>query len=327
VSKYDIVKLIVPNFKPAKDVGTAFAPTNIALIKYWGKRNQELNLPMTSSLSISLADHGAHTAVSLSDADTIQLNGDVVDASSAFAKRLIQFLNLFRGPGVCFNIAIQSNVPIAAGLASSACGFASIVKALNDLYQWDLNAKSLSILARLGSGSACRSLWDGFVLWHAGVLDNGMDSYGEVLEEQWPDLRVGLLLIDTQEKSIGSRAAMQRTVDTSILYRAWPQKVSHDMPLLRQAISCKNFQIMGEIAESNALAMHATMLSASPSICYTTPETLMAMQKIWRLRAQGLSVYYTQDAGPNLKLLFLQKDHDTVIAEFNDAVIINPFSG
>ncbi|MDR3491634.1 MAG: diphosphomevalonate decarboxylase [Gammaproteobacteria bacterium] len=330
MKKSDVVKLILKEKHyqaPLNSVGKSFAPTNIALCKYWGKRNQEINLPVTSSLSISLGDKGATAEIKLNSfQDEIKLNGSDVALDSSFSQRLINYLNLFRQPDqIFFSINIVSNIPIAAGLASSACGFASIILALNALFGWQLLDSELSILARLGSGSASRSIWQGFVEWHAGSLEDGMDSYAQSLSAKWPELCIGLLIFNNSEKSISSREAMQRTVATSPLYSAWPDKVAADMIKLKDAISTHDFKLLGETAESNAMTMHATMLSAWPAVCYYMPETIMAMQKIWKLRTQDLEIYFTQDAGPNLKLLFLKKDITSVLNEFNKLEIIRLF--
>jgi diphosphomevalonate decarboxylase len=332
VKKADVVHLVLGDRwrMPARhESGKAFAPSNIALCKYWGKREQELNLPVTSSLSISLGNQGASAALSLHERehDEIVLNGKSVDVSASFSKRLSEYLNLFRLTSAQrFSIFIETNVPIAAGLASSACGFASIVQALDALFGWELDSKSLSILARLGSGSASRSIWQGFVEWHRGVREDGMDSSAEAIPDAWPDLRIGLLILSAGEKGLGSREAMQRTVTTGSLYSAWPTKVNSDLLLLKQAISDQDFQTLGKAAESNALAMHATMLSAWPPINYAIPETLLTMQKVWALREAGLSLYFTQDAGPNLKLLFQKQDSELIESHFPQIKVVNPFA-
>lgn len=334
MKKSDVIKLVFNAHssgalqKPVQEKGLAFAPTNIALCKYWGKRDAELNLPMTSSLSVTLPDMGAMTAISLQDepADNIILNGNPVEPGSQFYDRVEAFLDLFRtNKQWCANIDIKMNLPVAAGLASSASGFASLVSALNDLFQWQLSHRELSILARLGSGSAARSLWTGFVEWHAGVQADGMDSYAERLPYEWPELNIGILCLSDQPKSISSREAMQRTVNTSMLYRNWPQKVTHDIVIMRQALQTKNFSLLAGTAESNALSMHATMLSSWPPICYSLPETIAAMRQVWDLRNQGAEIYFTQDAGPNLKLLFVEKDKELVQKQFPTIEIIKPF--
>lgn len=329
--KIDVIQAILGerlHDQPQQEFAQQFAPSNIALCKYWGKRDQELNLPMTSSLSISLGNKGATTALKISreSQDFIFLNDQVVDLFSKFGKRLIDFLNLFRQNGQPhFEIRIHSNIPIAAGMASSACGFAAVVQALDELFGWNLPKNQLSILARAGSGSACRSIWQGFVEWHTGVRDDGMDSHGEPIVETWPELCIGILIVSAQDKGLGSREAMQRTITTSPLYSAWPAKVAQDLSLLKRAISVHDFELLGKTAESNALSMHATMLSAWPPISYHLPETMAAMRKIWDLRREGVGLYFTQDAGPNLKLLFLQQDAELIRSHFPTLEVLRPF--
>lgn len=327
MKKTDIVKMILKDKLHAtpREQGSAFCPTNIALCKYWGKRDPELNLPMTPSLSIALPTKGAQTTITCNDQqDIVFLNGQMLAAESHFVKRLFTFLDLFHpSRDYYFKIDIDMNLPVAAGLASSACGFASIVCALNALFDWELSRQNLSILARLGSGSAARSLWNGFVEWHAGVQSDGMDSFASPIPVVWPDLRIGILTMSSAEKSLSSREAMQRTIDTSVLYQRWPQKVVRDLVVLRQAIQNQHFSLLAGTAESNALSMHATMLSAWPPICYSLPETLAAMQQVWALRSEGLSLYFTQDAGPNLKLLFLAQDEALVRESFPAVEVID----
>jgi len=337
VKKSDVIRAVfhsllqeAPNkvWQPQHEKGLGFAPTNIALCKYWGKRDIELNLPMTSSLSIALPDKGALTSVSLHDQsyDRIILNDQEVVRDSAFAVRTSQFLDLFRPQKTGYlQIDIKMNIPVAAGLASSACGFASLVSALNDLFDWKLKKQSLSILARLGSGSAARSFWNGFVEWYAGVRPDGMDSFGEPLAFEWPELCVGILTMSEAEKPISSREAMQRTVNSSLLYGSWPKKVAQDLAILKQAMQVTNFPLLGGTAESNALTMHATMLSSWPPVCYFMPETIAAMHKIWKSRKEGLELYFTQDAGPNLKLLFLEQDKEQVQQLFPSVDIVKVF--
>lgn len=313
---------------PKREQGVAYAPTNIALCKYWGKRDSELNLPVTSSLSIALPDKGAMTTLTWNTdgRDTVTLNGTLLDADDSFVTRLVAYLDLFRTKDIWHvNVDIKMNIPVAAGLASSACGFASLVCALNDLMQWQLAARELSVLARLGSGSAARSMWNGFVIWHEGMREDGMDSYGEPLPTEWASLRIGILPISDQKKPISSREAMQRTVNSSSMYNCWARKVSQDLSIFKQALKVKNFSLLGGTAESNALSMHATMLSSWPPICYHLPETIAAMHQVWELRRQGLEVYFTQDAGPNLKLIFQDGQAEALKKVFTDLDVISVF--
>lgn len=330
MKKIDVVRKILDGKStvPAVGRGCAFAPSNIALCKYWGKRDTELNLPMTPSLSISLGDKGAETSIEevMADFDEIILNEMEIPFDHSFSRRLINFLDLFRpNERVRYRVVTKMNIPVAAGLASSAAGFAALVGALNQLYGWDLDDKSMSVLARIGSGSAARSLWHGFVEWRTGEREDGLDSYAQLLEGDWPDLRVGLHLLSTAQKPLSSREAMLRTVQTSQLYAAWPAQVKLDLQHLKEAIAEKDFDRLGQISEANALAMHATMMSAWPPVIYSLPETITAMQQVWTMRAEKLPVYFTQDAGPNLKLLFPASVQKTVCEFFPNLEICFPF--
>ena len=327
-----IVQKILENIpsEPVCDTAYAFAPSNLALCKYWGKRDTELNLPIAPSLSISLANKGAFTNISYEieqESDRYLLKGKQIGMETKFAKRLTNFLNLFRPrSNVYYRVMTDLNIPVAAGLASSACGFAALVLALNAFYNWNLSKQQLSILARLGSGSACRSLWKGFVEWQGGTRQDGMDSYGVLLSETWPELRIGALIVSQAEKTISSREAMQITQNTSPLYKYWPEQVASDLSGLKQAIRDHDFELLGRVAEANALLMHEMMLTSTPSIKYSLTETCEAMNAVWELRAAGAEVFFTQDAGPNLQLLFSAKDSELVKEFFPQVEIIAPFS-
>jgi len=329
-TKADIVKrILAERLETLQREADVFAPANIALCKYWGKRDTELNLPVTDSLSLSLGSLGSHCKMTINDgpADIVQLNGTALPSDHPFVSRLIHFLDLFRrSPERRFRIETVNTIPTAAGFASSASGFAAIVKALDALHGWQLPARSLSILARLGSGSASRSLWQGFVHWYAGRDADGMDSFAEPIAEPWPDLRIGLLILNRGSKATGSTEAMRRTVETSALYAAWPAQVKTDLAAIRQAIRERDFASLGTAAEANALAMHATMMAARPAVLYWQPESLAAMQQVWSARAAGLPVYFTMDAGPNLKLLFREADRPAIEQQFDGLVTANSWT-
>lgn len=324
-TKQDVVDHVLSHRSrhPARDKADAFAPSNIALCKYWGKRNEELNLPVTDSLSLSLGQHGSSITIRTGrENDSVVLNGSELHANDPFAIRTVSFVNLFRGGAGALLIEAQNTIPTAAGFASSASGFAALVRTLDALFEWDLDERSLSILARLGSGSACRSIFEGLVMWHAGSSGDGMDSYGEPLGIEWPELRIGLIVLSKKQKRIGSRTAMKRTVETSSLYQAWPQTVKRDVSAIRTAIAERNVREVGRIAERNALTMHATMMAADPAVIYWTPKSVHTMQRVWKARKEGLGVFFTMDAGPNLKLLYETHDQDNVLELFPELVTI-----
>jgi len=306
-----------------------FAPSNIALCKYWGKRDSELNLPVNASLSVSLDQLGSRTRVEPieADSDDVWLNGVRQAADSRFARRVSAFIDLFRSrhPELAFRVDTGNNIPTAAGLASSASGFAALTKAMNDAFGLGLSSTEQSVVARLGSGSACRSLFDGFVEWRMGVRADGLDSHGVALEQRWPGLCIGLLKVDESEKSVDSRAGMQRTKETAHLYQSWPLQAAADMSKLQQAIETRDFALLGSVAEQNALSMHATMIASWPPLLYWQPDSVAAMQKVWRLRAEGLALYFTMDAGPNLKLLFESASRTALETHFPGLEIVQPF--
>lgn len=306
----------------------AFAPSNIALCKYWGKRDKVLNLPVNPSLSISLGELGSQTSLSRIDAqqDRVCLNGRALALDSAFASKVVQFIDLFRqADDSRLQIETHNSIPTAAGLASSASGFAALAKAVDQLYGFGLSSQQLSVFARLGSGSASRSIFEGFVEWQMGVRDDGMDSYAVPLNHSWPAFRIGLLTLTTAEKAVGSRAGMQRTIETAHLYQSWPLQAALDLQRLREAILERDFASLGAAAEQNALSMHATMIASWPPLLYWQPDSVAAMQRVWRLREQGLQLYLTMDAGPNIKLLYLAADEADVLAAFPQLQVVAPF--
>lgn len=309
---------------PQKQKGTGQANCNIALVKYWGKRDESNHLPVTSSLSVDLPGLYAQTELSEHSHNSYYLNDQPLPMDGSFAIRLKAYLERFLPQG-CYHVNTKSNIPISAGLASSAAGFAALARAMNDLMGWQMTTRELSILARCGSGSACRSLWPGFVLWQAGERDDGQDSHGVPLDMIWPELAIGILLVSDQPKPMGSREAMALTKNTSVLYRGWPSRVAADLIAIQQAIGKRDFELFGKIAEDNARAMHATMMLANPPCHYSTQETWQWIERIQEQRKAGLSVYFTQDAGPNLKLLFLKQDEAKVREFFPMTRVIYPF--
>jgi diphosphomevalonate decarboxylase len=306
----------------SKEEASAFAPVNIALVKYWGKRNEELNLPVTSSLSISLGNYGATTSVKIIDApvDQVLLDNQFVPNTDSFYTRVVKFLELIRNKfnlgNMRFQVKTHSNLPIAAGLASSASGFAALSLALNKLFAKNLSLEELSKLARRGSGSAARSVYQGFALWQAGQSPDGQDSFAYPINYTWPKLRIGLLIFNATKKATSSTQAMQATTKTCPFYKLWPQIVDEHLQIMLTAIKNHDFITLGSIAETNALYMHSMMQATIPPTIYANEHTLQCIKKIWELRSLGLNIYFTQDAGPNLKLIYLDEDSSLIKQHF-----------
>ncbi|MFI1934304.1 diphosphomevalonate decarboxylase [Streptomyces sp. NPDC020330] len=300
------------------DGATAVAHPNIALVKYWGKRDERLVLPVTDSLSLTLDAFPTTTSVRPDPAvptDEVTLNGEPADGG--FHRRVTAFLDLVRARAGRTERAVVTtlnSVPTGAGLASSASGFAALAVASAAAYGLRLDATALSRLARRGSGSAARSVFGGFAVWYAGPEadageDRGRDlaSYAErVPAELDPALVIALL--DTGPKAISSRVAMRRTVQTSPLYRPWAESSRADLAGMREALSRGDLEAVGEIAERNALGMHATMLAARPAVRYLSPASLTVLDVVLELRRAGVPAYATIDAGPNVKVLCRRVD-------------------
>ncbi len=324
-----VQKLLQPYQARQPILFTAYAPANIALCKYWGKRDSQLNLPINDSLSISLDQKGTTTTLEPIDGDTddIEFNQKRIAIKSSTYQKIVQHLDLFRHVfgAQAFRVTTHNTIATSAGLASSASGFAALTQALVGSYQLSLPDKTRSILARLGSGSACRSINTGFMWWHKGSRLDGLDSFATPITTQWPELRVGILTLHSTEKTMSSRAGMEHTMNSSILYQQWPQQAHHQLAVIREAILNKDIVALGATSEHNALSLHATMLSAWPPLCYWTPETLSTIQAIWQARQKGVQVYFTIDAGPNLKLLFESSEESTIKTYWPQLDIIQPF--
>jgi diphosphomevalonate decarboxylase len=289
---------------------------NIAMIKYWGKRDATLNLPKTGSLSVAIPGLGTQTMLAPAETDCIAIAGEPQPAESPFVQRISRFLDPFRRPDVpAFRVGTTNTVPTAAGLASSASGFAALTLALDSLFSWRLPSAQLSVLARMGSGSASRSVFPrGFVEWTPGEREDGMDSHARRIIDTWPELCLGVITVDAGKKPISSREAMNRTVATSQLYREWPARVAADLVTCKAAIVARDFERFGQVAEDNALAMHATMRDADPPVDYALPATHQAIARVHALRADGCPVYLSMDAGPNVKLIYPDYAESTIRA-------------
>ncbi len=311
--------------KPASE--PMFAPTNIALIKYWGKRDIELQLPTHSSLSVTLPGWGTTTEIALNQGrhDFI-LNNKIITPDDKQYLRLVDFLELVKPAAkIFYKVTSTSQVPIAAGLASSASGFAALVLALNDLHNWNLSLTELSIIARIGSGSACRSFWPGFVIWQTGIRDDGLDSYGVPLTDKWPGLCLGILTHEVSTKKISSRNAMINCAATSPLFKQWVQQAEVDLINIQTNIMQKYFGKFGEIIEDNAHAMHACMAASIPAIIYSDAITENNLFAIKQLRKDGIEIYATQDAGANVKCVFMKSDVPKIQKVFPNIQIIELF--
>lgn len=302
---------------------TAVANSNIALVKYWGKRDDKLILPYNSSISVSLDGLFAKTTVEFDDNlknDVFVLNGE--EQSGEELERVVDTLNLIRQMAKIKKYArvdSTNNFPTAAGLASSAAGGAALAMAASKAAGLNLSEKELSIIARRNSGSACRSIEGGFVEWVKGSAPDGSDSYGVQIapENHWPEFRTIVTVLTSKAKKIKSRAGMKQSVTTCPYYSAWTKEADKDTETMKKAIIQKDFKTLGEVAELNALKMHAVMMTTNPPIIYWLPETVHVIHLVQELRDNGIQCYFTMDAGPQVKILCLEKDVESIVSRLN----------
>ncbi|MGM8365696.1 diphosphomevalonate decarboxylase [Virgibacillus sp. W0181] len=299
---------------------TARAHTNIALIKYWGKRDEEKILPTNNSLSLTL--DGFHTTTTVTFEEDLTEDTFVLDEQPVTGEqyeRVTQYLDLIRtyaGKEDLFADVYSINaVPTAAGFASSASGFAALAAAATRALDLNVTDQELSMLTRQGSGSACRSIYGGFAEWEKGERADGSDSYAvPIVPADYWDIRVAAVVLSADKKDVSSREGMKRTVDTSVFYQGWLDNIPNDLNAIKLGIKERNFEQVGQIAEANCLKMHATTLGAHPPFTYWHDTTMAVMQTVQTMRANGIPVYFTIDAGPNVKVLYLP-EHEALVEQ------------
>ncbi len=286
----------------------ALAHSNIALIKYWGKKDPKLFLPWNSSVSMTLDRLYTVTEVEFSPEfkeDTIIVNGEKLEGEKK--EKVVRHLNLIRHIGktdLKARVVSENNFPFGAGLASSASAFAALTLAATSALGLELSKKELSIISRQGSGSSCRSIYGGFVEWKAGNISE--ESYAEQIapKEHW-DVRDVIAIVQKEEKKVSSRAGMAQTVETCPFFMKRVEEVGKYLPKLIKAILDKDFKTLGEITEFDCLSMHATMLTTKPMLLYWSPETVRIIKEVVSWREEGIEAYFTVDAGPNVHVITL----------------------
>ena len=297
--------------------GAAFAPSNIALTKYWGKRDATLNLPLASSISVALADLGSFTVVQPQpelDGDVMLVDDQDLDpAGMVKVQRVMDLLRQQANSTVFSGLRSINTVPAARGLASSASAFAALAVAAAHAYGLDLDGPALSRLARTGSGSASRSVPGGIALWHAGHQADGSDSFAEQLypHEYWP-LRVLVARIGGRKKISSTEGMRLQGGGGSPYQSAWIEQCQRDVALCQEALALRSMRRLAEVVEGNALAMHATMLANRPPLIYWQPATLAVIDAVRRLRAEGCECCFTIDAGASVVVLCEAQDAKVV---------------
>ncbi|TPR16800.1 diphosphomevalonate decarboxylase [Apilactobacillus timberlakei] len=295
---------------------TARAHTNIALVKYWGKKDEKLIIPNNSSISLTLDEFYTETTVNFDDnlhQDIMYLDNKKVDS----IKSITNFMNIVRNLSNINKFAkiiSYNHVPTSAGLASSASGFAALAAAASKAAGLYLDNKELSKLARRGSGSATRSIYGGFAEWKKGTNDE--NSYAVSIQNPVKmDINMIAIILDNQPKKISSRKGMKISVNTSPYYDSWEKQTTKDLETVKNAIYNNDFTVLGKTAELNSMRMHSLTLSSDPSYLYLNKDSLLVINHIKALRDKGIECYYTMDAGPNVKIICQSKNIKKIKSE------------
>lgn len=289
----------------SKKNATAMASPNIALIKYWGNRDDALRIPSNGSISITLAGLETRTSVIFDPdmrEDRFELNArQITDERFTRLQRHLDVIRALAGISSRAQVISCSNFPLDAGIASSASGFAALTMAATESAGLKLTSIELSRIARKGSGSAARSIFGGFVECYAG--ENDESSFAEMIAppEHW-DLVDIIALVENKPKAIGSTMG-HSLARTSPLQASRITDAPRRLDLCREAIFGRDFRRLTEIVEQDSNLMHAVMMTSSPPLIYWSPTTLLIMQSIIEWRSAGLDVCYSIDAGCNVHCL------------------------
>lgn len=292
----------------------AIANPNIAFIKYWGNRDPALRLPSNGSISMTLGGLETQTTVTFDESlhsDNISVDGQPASASASERVSLhLDRIRLIAGFDIYATVESHNNFPVGTGLASSASAFAALTLAGISAAGLSLQPIELSRLARRGSGSACRSIFGGFVEWYASETDEGSYAESFAAADHW-DLQDLIVIISQEHKGVGSTQG-HALADTSPLQRARVEDAQRRLKECRRAILDRDFFSLASIIELDCNLMHAVMHTSTPPLMYWHPETLQVLTAVKEWRAEGYEVCYTIDAGPNVHCICTNKHADTI---------------
>lgn len=293
---------------------TAIAPANIAFIKYWGKKDEELRLPTNGSISMNLSNLLTTTTVEFSSkykSDEILINNKIDEKENKRVENFLDKVRQMAKSNLRAKVVSENNFPKSGGLASSASGFAALTVAATASIGLNLSKEELSILARIGSGSACRSIPHGFVEWFEG--NDSQSSFAQSIHpvDYWNILDI-IVIFQKGDKKITSTDG-QKLVKTSLFFKERLNNIKNKIENIKELIKQKDFINFGELVEKEALELHAIMLISDPPILYLQPKSIEIIQAVWQWRSEGLSVYFTIDAGPNIHLICQEKDQKQLV--------------
>lgn len=294
---------------------TAKAPANIAFIKYWGRKDEKLRLPANDSIAMNLSNVTTTTTVEFLPhlkSDEIEMIGEKLNKEGK--NRIVTHLERIRQLAEIRTFAkvkTKNNFPKGTGIASSASGFAALTLAAASAAGLKLSEKALTILARQGSGSACRSVPDGFVEWKAGNSSETSYAYS-LYPPNWWDVKDIIVIIGEASKKVSSSEGHVLT-ESSPFFKARLFGMEDKIKKLKTVLKKRVFKKFGEIIEEEAINMHAVMMTSQPGLFYWLPKTMEIILDCQTWRDKGIPVYFTIDAGPNVHLICREKDEGRVI--------------
>lgn len=313
---------------------TSIAPSNLAFIKYWGKKDEKLRLPLNDSLSMNLSNLTTITTVEFDKRytdDVVVIDGKREEKEG---ERVIKHLDLIRKiaqMSLKAKVVSKNNFPAGTGLSSSASGFAALtvagVKAAGIL----LSQKELSLLSRLGSGSACRSIPDGFVQWYRG--NSHATSYAvSLFPSDWWEIVDVVTVVSRRKKEVSTTEGQKKTASSSFM-KIRLEGINEKIRLCKEFIKKRQFTALGELTEKEALEMHAVMLTTDKPLLYWLPETVMMMRLVRKWRREGIPVYFSLNTGQDVHLLCEKKtqkrllDKLKTVGEIKNIIINTPAKG
>jgi diphosphomevalonate decarboxylase len=284
---------------------TAIAHPNIALIKYWGNRDHKHRIPSNGSISMTLSNLETQTTVSFNpslDEDRLVINQSFQSEPALVrVSSLLDVIRAIAGLSLKAEVISESNFPLGAGIASSASGFAALTVAAAAAAKLDLPPSELSRIARLGSGSASRSIYGGYVEWKAGTEDLYSFAIQIAGQEHW-ELVDMIVIVEKGHKAVGSTSG-HKLAETSPLQDARVHDADRRLHICRRAILERDFSSLASIVEEDSNMMHAVMMTSKPQLLYWQPETINIMKSVQEWRMDGMQVCFTIDAGPNVHCL------------------------
>jgi len=297
---------------------TAIAHADVALIKYWGKKDERLRLPENGSLSIILSELSTTTTVEFNEvftSDSISINGEVEEGET---ERVVEHLERIRQISqvkTYARVVSENSFPRGTGLSSSGSGFAALTVAGLAAVGKELTQQEMSVLARQGSGTACRCVVGGWAEWKDGNSSDSSYSVRLFPHDYW-DLRDVVVVVSNERKKVTSTSG-HTTAKTSPFFQERQKQLPEKMLALKQAIGTKDFTSMGEIVEAEALEFHSILLTSKPALIAWYPGTIEVMLKVQELRVRGIRCYFTINTGFNVHVITLPEHVEMVSREIS----------